>query len=73
MKQKLTPWYPSRIKPVRRGLYERDIPTIGVRLSFWTGKYWGGFAMINECAFNNRTFRTGHPQARWRGIARKPK
>jgi len=72
MKPKRTPWFPSRVKPLRQGVYERDFGTIGIRFAYWTGRYWGGFAILYSHAVQNRRFRTGHPVARWRGLARKP-
>lgn len=68
-----TPWFDSGVKPARRGVYERDIGTIGIRWSYWNGKFWGGFANIFSHAVQNRYSETGHPDARWRGLSRKPR
>ena len=71
MKHDRTPWFPSSVKPARRGVYERDFGTIGIRFAYWTGTYWGGFALLHKHAVHNRRFKTGHPVAPWRGLARK--
>lgn len=68
-----TPWFPPDVQPEHRGVYERNLETIGVRYAYWNGRYWGGFATILEHALNNRFSETGHPIAPWRGLAVKPK
>lgn len=70
-----TDWFPLEIKPVRVGVYERDIPGIGIRFSGWTGQFWCGFATQYDHARQN--WRSGFPSAHqdggyWRGLARKP-
>lgn len=72
MKRQRTPWFDSGVAPARRGVYERDFGTIGIRFAYWTGKYWGGFASLYSHAVQNRRFPTAHEDARWRGLARKP-
>lgn len=72
MSKARTAWFPTHVLPARTGVYERDFGTIGVRFAYWTGKYWGGFAMLHSHAVRNRGFPTGHTVARWRGLARKP-
>lgn len=65
-RERLTPWYPHEIKPVRVGLYQASIyregnPTAPKML--WDGKQW--WHPINErpCDHQDRV---------WRGLARKP-
>lgn len=46
-KQKLTPWYPSDIKPVRKGTYERvwlaESGRNGIPwMRYWNGTHWEG-------------------------------
>ena len=36
---KKTPWFSSRIKPVRNGLYEIK-SKYGRGFAYWTGEYW---------------------------------
>lgn len=67
-----TPWFPSDVKPVHPGVYERDFGTIGIRFAYWTGTNWGGFAVEHKHAVQNRRFPTAHPVAPWRGLARRP-
>lgn len=67
-----TPWFPVDTTPARRGVYERDFGTIGIRFAYWTGLYWGGFATKHRHAVQNRHYETGHMIAPWRGLARKP-
>lgn len=65
-----TEWFPGKVKPVRPGVYERHIRTIGVRWSHWDGFRWGGFAGRYKQALENRRFPSGHQNERWRGLAR---
>ena len=67
----LTPWFPSKVKPVRSGLYERRIPGVGIRYAWWNGMWWGGFAMRRDHAVANQTFKTAHPYGQWRGRERR--
>lgn len=69
---KLTPWFPSKVKPVRIGIYERRIPGVGIRYAWWNGAWWGGFATNLIHAVNNQTFGTGHRYAQWRGLVCRP-
>lgn len=71
-RKKRTPWFDTYVTPVRRGVYERDFGSIGVRFAYWNGRFWGGFATLHSHAVQNRHGPTGHPHARWRGLARKP-
>jgi len=72
MSEKVTHWFPSKTKPVRFGIYERKLRTIGIRYAWWNGEWWGGFASDYQHAVNNQTFRSGHQDGAWRGLARKP-
>jgi hypothetical protein len=74
---KLTPWFPGHIKPVRPGVYERDLSHGPYAL--WTGRIWlaakrtktqarfcgvpSGYQPDEEDPFNPS----------WRGLAKEPK
>lgn len=68
-----TPWYPPEVKPVRVGVYERDMLHTGNgRFSFWTGKFWGGWGMTPEIAERNKKFCSSMQDQSWRGLKRHP-
>lgn len=75
----LTPWYPPEIKPVRKGVYERDMEAVLMHAygqwSYWNGVHWCGWASDRESARNNGI--QGLPSlmqdAPWRGLARRSK
>lgn len=72
MSQKLTPWYPGYIKPVRRGVYlMRFSVHMGPAFQRWTGKYWSLLAWTPEEAATARG-RSDFQQLYWRGLAEKP-
>ena len=70
MKRERTPWYPPSAKPVRVGMYQRDLGSIGIRWSWWNGRYWCGFAdRWSHAAHNGRgDFKSAHQDAHWRGV-----
>jgi hypothetical protein len=72
-----TDWFPPEVKPVRRGVYERDLMQVfpwKVRYSWWNGKAWCGWAETVDAAYCNRQRGVSSIQsAAWRGLARKPK
>jgi hypothetical protein len=66
-KQKLTPWFPPEVKPVRNGWYHTDHLELGpdypaMDNRWWNGKKWlsapGGWVV----AYQNR---------HWRGLTEK--
>ena len=68
--QKLTPWFPLEVKPVRRGVYETEFDTFR-GFSRWTGKKW---ANQDPAAERARLLpASGAVQdKRWRGLAEDP-
>jgi hypothetical protein len=72
--KRLTPWFPLGTRPARRGVYERDTPTVG-RYAFWDGIQWYGYAQSPRHAkdsYNNRFVSVFQQEGQWRGLARKP-
>jgi hypothetical protein len=74
MKQKLTPWFPSKVKPVRVGVYVASIFRDESMYRYWNGRTWsypdetpkGAFAIrstVSECS----------SEVEWRGLAEQPK
>jgi hypothetical protein len=75
MKQKLTPWFPPNMKPVRPGLY---IASIGRRNRFyrrWTGKRWlyGSYSQEDAATMPARPWPEKDYPLHWRGLASDPK
>ena len=68
--QKLTPWFPPAVKPVRRGVYETEF--CGVPgFSRWTGEKWANQAGSPSRALEQHV--AGAWQAKgWRGLAGDP-
>ena len=59
---KLTPWYPGTVKPVRKGWYQRNYPSLGPSMCYWDGK---NFSMIEDRYENSFT-----QDLPWRGVAK---
>ena len=59
MKQ-MTPWFPSHIKPVRKGVYEVKFTPKGLYESYfyamWNGKRWSRVATYDEMARFHQNF-----------------
>ena len=70
MAQKLTDWFPGDVKPVRKGVYERN--SLTGKYSFWTGTHWclGFVSMIQ--ASGSKTGSSCDQKASWRGLASDP-
>ena len=77
-KPKLTPWYPPEIKPVRAGVYERDMG------EYYTGRYsyfsiatglWYGWAEWREFAIDNakKGYVSSLQDRPWRGLTERAK
>lgn len=66
-----TPWFPPTIKPVRLGVYERDM-TAHIRkagkLSYWNGEFWGGWGQTVATAESNKDSKSSVQGAYWRGL-----
>ena len=74
-KRKLTPWIDGHIKPVRKGVYQRNYGAIDdmpdTSFSRWDGKQWfGADDTVNEAFFNDFVSRTQYLP--WRGLASDP-
>jgi len=67
-KQKLTPWFPADVKPVRDGVYKT-----AHGYQFWSGKFWGGWSSTKEIAYCNRFMWSSAQQDKWCGLASDPK
>lgn len=70
---KVTPWFAGSVKPVRKGVYEREIPTIG-KTAFWhwSGKRWdygGQHEASDVCKSRTPAL---NQDLRWRGLAYDP-
>lgn len=69
-----TGWYPASIKPVRVGVYQRDMQDSGNgEYSFWDGESWGGWGNSIEIAARNAGSKSSVQDANWRGLAQEPK
>lgn len=64
---KLTPWYPGDVKPVRVGVYER-CHAHGNRFSYWDGEYWCGWAQSPQAAKENMGSHSFEQYTPWRGL-----
>lgn len=73
---KVTPWFPADVKPVRPGVYERDMESVGLRgygqWSHWDGERWGGYGADKKIAMRNAESPSAYQSIPWRGLARKP-
>lgn len=72
MKQKLTPWFPSDVKPVRKGVYQQ-ICGLGkdIGYQYWDGKNWRGWNW-SAISAKNETYIVGPMSDAWRGLASNP-
>lgn len=70
MADKLTPWFPAHIKPVRVGVYETD-KNRG-RYQHWNGRFWGPYDQSSRTAWLWQDYRSGYQSPSWRGLAHPP-
>jgi hypothetical protein len=73
---KKTPWFPPEVKPVRHGVYQRDIRAIGKkRYSFYANGVWYGWGDTVKVAHANGVSHaiSAVQNAPWRGLAKEPK
>lgn len=69
-KPKLTPWFPGKLLPARKSVYERKIEG-HISYSFWDGRYWMFMnAFCNIAA--NEVMISCWQKSQWRGLAVKP-
>lgn len=77
-KQKLTPWFPPEVKPVRPGVYQtqdKDLPG-DTYYNLWDGVSW--FYGFGELAERDTWRDESWPDSadslkHWRGLAEQPK
>lgn len=67
----LTDWFPGSVKPVRKGVYQREyiygkakIPTF----CYWDGKQWYAGAHTVDGAACNFPLLAPNQSLRWRGV-----
>lgn len=78
MNPKLTPWFPSTVKPVHVGVYRTNLFFSGrgyYKYSYWDGKKWGWSSTLKERAnpANGKDYGMSPNQCKqWRGLAVKP-
>ena len=78
MSAAVTPWFDAGVKPVRKGVYETDIPKCiyNAEQSFqcWDGRTWRGYSNTPNNAANsvNAEFESSHQNVQWRGLAANP-
>jgi hypothetical protein len=69
----LTPWFPADVKPVRVGVYERDMgASLCGKYSHWNGQWWGGWANTVESAADNANYGSEVQNKPWRGLSADP-
>lgn len=69
-----TPWYPSKTKPVRIGVYEVQIQEMTREcFSYWNGKTWGWAEQSIEDAVKYKKDVGGNQDKVWRGLTKEQK
>ena len=71
MDEKLTPVFPSRLKPARAGVYKVHTP-IENRYARWTGKIWMAARKTRRAARAAHTV-AAYQDKQWQGLAEEPK
>lgn len=74
--QKLTPWFPGDVKPVRVGYYIREylISDLSAIPDFWDGAEWHiGFGANRDGVLCHSSISVRQDSRRWRGLAEPPK
>jgi hypothetical protein len=72
---KLTKWYPANVKPIRKGVYERDMTSPGKNgslywaFSFWDGRFWYAGSIAPELNTGTRVGKHAFQNLPWRGLA----
>lgn len=70
-KQKLTPWFPGHVKPVRPGVYQVD-GNFGMGWKNWDGSHWLAFHYTSVYAVAESSISVTQDMP-WRGLASDPK
>ena len=68
---KLTPWFPSHVKPVHVGIYKTRVGHWDSEFfSYWNGRQWSiGYPSMKTAMMNKRTT-AAHQSKTWQGIAK---
>lgn len=75
MSEKLTPWFPGNVKPVRAGIYQQ-LSGFGKEIGYqrWDGKQWSVWCFSKEAAESTTSVAANFFQNDpWRGLAKEPK
>jgi hypothetical protein len=64
---KLTPWFSGKQKPVRVGLYQRDIRGIVV-YAWWNGHVWSLGDKSKRRVLSFKRHSSYHQDLDWRGV-----
>lgn len=75
---KVTEWFPAKVKPVRPGVYE--VEGVTFPFHYWTGFYWlmaadtrpEGFQGVRPADREPMPSGTYLDRNRWRGLATRP-
>ena len=73
MKQKLTPWYPGEIKPIRIGFYERMYHRGQAYFCWWDGAQFGlasEVPSVGKVGVHSILISSPYQNIPWRGMAR---
>ncbi len=69
---KLTEWFPSDVKPARRGVYCVMSAHDDLGYAYFNGRLWGWrVRSVREANLDRRTDGADQ-EKRWRGLAKKP-
>ena len=75
MTKEMTPWFPSRIKPVHVGVYEVKTPGFHTPVptyAQWDGYCWGYFMdSIEKARLNHPGLVAAKQDKQWRGFKEK--
>lgn len=65
----VTTWFPPETKPVRKGMYQRDMSLFyKFWWSYWNGKSWGASSYFFSVAYARRKEQCVNQSAPWRGL-----
>jgi hypothetical protein len=65
-----TDWFPGNIKPVRIGVYEKQIYNERSVFSYWDGAYWFVYSYSVLAALQHRGCKSVFQNSKWRGISK---
>ena len=65
---KLTPWYPGKTKPVRKGVYQRRYGPGEIFFYYWNGEHWGMYGRTVGSATRWSYAASGWQDLPWRGV-----